>query len=228
MPIFNKYAGRLLKRVLLDRRQINLYLYNEHSNKIIKIMKSIYADGILQMYYGEAYIIAVNVMQAQKIDGDMAEVGVYAGGSAKIICEFKKDKQLHLFDTFEGLPTPGENDIISSSLYKGEYAASLKSVKEYLKEYKRIKFYKGVFPETINPVKNKKFSFVNLDVDLYKSTKDCIKFFYPRMTKGGIIMSHDYSSPEAAGVKKAFDEFFKNKPEPIIELPGCQCIVVKT
>lgn len=46
------------------------------------------------------------------------------------------------------------------------------------------------------------------------------------MTKGGVIISHDY--PSAAGVKKAFDEFFKDKPEPIIQISGSQCLVVKT
>ncbi len=50
------------------------------------------------------------------------------------------------------------------------------------------------------------------------------------MQKGGVIMSHDYVASDGSitGVKKAFDEFFKNKPEPIIELSGSQCIIVKT
>ena len=47
------------------------------------------------------------------------------------------------------------------------------------------------------------------------------------MNKGGIIMSHDYFYAE--GVRKAFDEFFSDKPEPIIELPSTytQCLIVK-
>ena len=45
------------------------------------------------------------------------------------------------------------------------------------------------------------------------------------MQKGGIILSHDYSHLE--GVRKAFDEFFKNKPEKILELPMTQCMVIK-
>ena len=66
---------------------------------------------------------------------------------------------------------------------------------------------------------------VHLDVDLYKSTLDCLKFFYPRVNKGGIIISHDY--PSVNGVKKAFDEFFKDKPEPIIRVSYNQCLIVK-
>src|SRR5665647_1277936 len=50
---------------------------------------------------------------AAKIEGDMAEVGTYKGGSAKIICEVKGNTPLHLFDTFEGLPDVEEIDVWS-------------------------------------------------------------------------------------------------------------------
>ena len=40
------------------------------------------------------------VKATRKLSGDIAEVGVYRGGSAMIICEAKGNKKLHLFDTF--------------------------------------------------------------------------------------------------------------------------------
>ena len=52
-----------------------------------------------------------------------------------------------------------------------------------------------------------------------------MEFFYPRMVPGGVMLTHDYSL--LGGVKKAFDEFFADKPEGIIELPTTQCMVVK-
>ena len=152
----------------------------------------------------------------KKIKGDIAEVGVYKGGSAKLICEAKGDKPLHLFDTFEGLPKVSKFD--DRKLLKGMFNAPLEDVKRIiLKKYRNVFFYKGLFPETAQLVKNKLFSFVHLDVDLYKSTKSCLEFFYPRINKGGIIISHDFG---LRGVRKAFDEFFKDKPELIIEIPG--------
>jgi hypothetical protein len=54
----------------------------------------------------EAFQIFRAVKQTSKINGDIAEVGVYRGGSSKLICEAKGNKRLHLFDTFEGLPAP--------------------------------------------------------------------------------------------------------------------------
>jgi len=61
-------------------------------------------------------------------------------------------------------------------------------------------------------------------VDLYKSTIDCLGFFYPRMIQGGIILTHDYHTD---GVQTAFKEFFDGKKIPIIELTGSQCMVIK-
>src|SRR3989338_3807176 len=144
------------------------------------------------------------VQKTEKVDGVIAEVGVYKGGSAKLIREVTQ-KPLHLFDTFEGLPSLCEHDD-PGQFHKGDYSASLESVKNYLKDYTNISFYKGVFPSGVEPVRSKRFSFVHLDVDIYESTLNCLEFFYPRMSKGGVIISHDY--PDSRGVKKAFDEFF--------------------
>ena len=172
----------------------------------------------------EAYHIYMAVKRTQKIPGDIAEVGVYKGGSAKIICSAKGDKALHLFDTFEGLPKVDDIDMVWP-FYEGKFAASYDDVKNYLKHDKNVHFYKGIFPDTSDPVKDKKFSMVNLDVDCYESTKLCLEFFYSRMNPGGIILSHDYIN--APGVKKAFDDFFGGRAEPVLETAGSQCLVVK-
>ena len=158
-----------------------------------------------------------------KIGGDIAEVGTYHGGSAKIICEVKGDRPLHLFDTFKGIPEVEEID--AREFVVGQYAASLETVTNYLNDYPNVYFYKGNFPLTAKPVEGKTFSLVHLDVDTYKSTLSCLEFFYPRMSKGGIILSHDYLS--VLGVTKAFDEFFEEKLEPIISLTGRQCLIMK-
>ena len=156
--------------------------------------------------------------------GDIAEVGVYKGGSAKIICSAKGDKHLHLFDTFEGLPKVDEIDMVWP-FYEGKFAASYDSVREYLKDGENVYFLQRNLSRTSDPVKDKLFSLVNLDVDCYESTKQCLEFFYSRMSPGGIVLSHDYIT--APGVKKAFDDFFDGKPEPVLETAGSQCLVVK-
>jgi len=208
---------------IANRGRFSHYGCNDRK-EFAKSLKKIRSETELLLEDIEAYYIFMTVKRTQKVPGDIAEVGVYKGGSAKIICSAKGDKHLHLFDTFEGLPKVDDIDMVWP-FYEGKFAANYDSVKAYLKDDSNVHFYKGIFPDTSDPVRDKTFSMVNLDVDCYESTKLCLEFFYSRMSKGGIILSHDYIT--APGVKKAFDDFFDSLPEPVLETAGSQCLVVK-
>lgn len=171
----------------------------------------------------EACQLISAVTATEKLGGDMAEVGVAFGASAKLIAMYAPGRPLHLFDTFEGLPEVMDQD--SSKFSKGQFRCTLADVKTYVPD-QQVRFYKGLFPLTADPVRDHTFSFVHLDVDLYASTIAGLKFFYPRMCPGAILISHDYVTSD--GVNTAFAEFFADKPEPVIELSGYQCMVVKT
>ena len=138
----------------------------------------------------ESYII-YSVSRAQsRLDGAFAEVGVFRGGSARILCETKEDKPLHLFDTFEGLPESSQHD--RNIHRQGQYHCSLPEVQEFLKSYKNVHFHPGIFPKSSEGVEEQMYAFAHFDVDLYDGTKACLEYFYPRMTPGGIMLSHDY------------------------------------
>lgn len=159
-----------------------LKFYKDRS--IINLIRAIQKDGGSLMWPTELVQIYHCVSSAKKLSGDFAEVGVYLGRSAKLICEAKGDRTFHLFDTFEGLPKSTSWD--PNIVYEKMYAADLDLVKSYLDDYKNIIFHSGLFPKSAEPVKNKLFAFVHLDVDLYRSTLECLKFFYPRM-EGGVL-----------------------------------------
>jgi hypothetical protein len=170
----------------------------------------------------EAYLIRAAVLATAQLPGDLAEVGVFRGGTARVICEAKGRRTLHLFDTFEGLPAP---TVVDTEFRQGEYACDLTSVQTYLAEFEAVFFHQGLFPQTATPVTDKTFSFVHLDVDLYQSTFDAITFFYPRLHVGGVLISHDYVRFPA--VRQAFDDYFSGTAQPVIEMTGNQCLVVR-
>ncbi len=171
----------------------------------------------------EQYLIYSAARGQSKMPGAMAEVGVFRGGSAKLICEVKGDKALHLFDTYEGLPpsSPADRDIHREH----QYACDLEEIQQYLSGYDNLHFHKGIFPDSAAGVPEQTYCFVHFDVDLYEGTRGCLEYFYPRMQRGGIMISHDYSI--LSGVEKAFGEFFEDKPEEIIDQPTTQCMIVK-
>lgn len=141
-----------------------------------------------------------------EVGGDLAEVGVYKGGTAKLIRELPGI--LHLFDTFKGLPDLMTKD--DAEHYEVGHMAVDKSVENMLKELPNTKVYKGVFPKTASKVKGR-FAFVHIDVDIYQSTKDALEFFWPKLNIQGTMIVHDY--PAHPGVTKAVDEYFEGKRE---------------
>jgi O-methyltransferase len=167
------------------------------------------------------------VRATSKLGGAMAEVGVFLGTSARLICEADSMRPLHLFDTFQGLPEPAETDveIHVGRFEKNEFACPLDQVKKYLKSFANVHFHPGLFPATGGAVRDERFSFVHSDVDLYASTRSVLEFFYPRLLPGSVILTHDFAT--AQGPHQAFTEFFKDLPEPLIELPGDQAMIVK-
>jgi len=193
--------------------------YNSEFLRIIELVKEkCYMDN------EEKYTLYSSMKSVSFLKGSVAEVGVYKGGSAKILCEIKGKRKIHLFDTFEGLPQPSKKDTVKVGWLSD---TSLKSVKDYLSEYENIFFHKGYFPQTSEDLTSEEFCFVHLDTDLYQSTLDSLEFFWPRMVKGGRIISHDYNALEVIGVKQAFQEFFKGSPESIIEIADTQVMVIK-
>ncbi len=181
-------------------------------------------SGRESLLSGNEAFTLYSIARAQSgFEGEMAEVGVYQGCSAKIISSASGGRPLHLFDTFSGLPDPAafEHDRMRS----GHYAASLDGVRSFLADLPNVTFYPGLFPDTAGPAADRRFSFVHLDVDLKSSTLACLEFFYPRLVPGGVLMTHDFSYLD--GVREAFAEFFADKRERPIELPTSQAMLVK-
>jgi hypothetical protein len=142
----------------------------------------------------------------QHLPGDLAEFGVYYGGSARLIATALPEKSLHLFDTFSGLP---EDDTAPGGHHaKGEFACPLEVVKDNLRGC-NVRFYPGTFPaSTANVPAVVTFCFVHVDCDLYRGTVDAIQFFWPRLVTGGVLLFDDFDWPKCPGVAMAVRAFF--------------------
>jgi O-methyltransferase len=130
-------------------------------------------------------------------------------------------RTFHLFDTFAGF---SEKDLIYEKQQGGKYSTKefsdtdLETVKKYVDAKENAIYYPGYFPSTATGLDNTKFSFVHLDADLYLPTIEGLKFFYPKLSAGGVIIIHDYNHTWD-GIKKALNEFMPTIPETLIELP---------
>jgi O-methyltransferase len=170
------------------------------------------------------YIIRHNV------PGSIVECGVWKGGSmmavAKTLLELETERDLYLFDTFEGMPPPTAVDV---DLYGVQADVLLKTnpmtpAIAPFKEVCRNMYSTGYNPTRINLVRGKvedtlpraaprEIALLRLDTDWYQSTLHELVHLYPRLIKGGILIIDDYG--HFVGSKKAVDEYFQKNGIPI-------------
>ena len=77
----------------------------------------------------------------------------------------------------------------------------------------------GYFPESLKGLEED-FAFVSIDVDFEESIYECLKYFYPRLSKGGYIFVHDYNS-SLLGVEKAVDRYENDINQTLCKMPLC-------
>ena len=162
------------------------------------------------------------IVYQRDLEGSVAEAGVFQGEYAKYINKAFPDRKLYLFDTFEGFDKK-DTDIEKingfSDAQEGYLNITSQDIVMQKMQYpKNCVIKKGYFPESANGIDDK-FVFVNLDLDLYMPTKNGLRYFYEKMTKGGIIIIHDYFSDGYYGVNKAVDEFIDEYNGEIYSFP---------
>ena len=163
-------------------------------------------------------ILNVKQVMSEGIPGDFAELGVWRGNTASVLAHFaaENNRRVVLFDTFKGF---SDSDLrgIDSKKEPAFSDTSLEEVKALLGSHAPIcEFGIGYFPDSVTEAHRRIYSVVSLDCDLYLPTKAGLNFFYPLMSKGGLLMIHDYSSRQWEGSKQAVDEFCAETGEQVI------------
>jgi tetratricopeptide (TPR) repeat protein len=190
--------------------------------------------------YREAFLRALEYVAVAGITGEVLEFGVLGGFTARIIAETMRDlliaKQLHLFDSFEGLPeytSPVDAhsyDIEGRKLWADRMRFSDAFVAELgepidqhifsrlcdVLSPERLFVYRGFFAQTLQKPPGVKAALVHVDCDLYQSTKEVLTRLYESdvLQDGGVVLFDDYNCFKASpyfGERRAFREFLEGQ-----------------
>lgn len=151
--------------------------------------------------------------KVKHLEGDIVECGVGKGRSFMIFTFLSKGgKNVVGYDSFKGFPEPTIKDLSNRNPKKGEWSGtSILDVHTSLKvSYIRntlIALVDGFFDQTIQRWGDNKIALLHLDCDLYESYKICLKYLYPKVVKGGVILFDDYNYSDWPGATKAVDEY---------------------
>jgi macrocin-O-methyltransferase TylF-like protien len=155
-------------------------------------------------HFLEHLVIATRILEIPRsITGCVVECGTYKGGSAanlSLVCALA-GRQLEVFDSFEGLPIPGERDqahlVLDRSqihTYKqGDWCGTIDEVRENIARYgnaRVVSLHSGYFEDTL-PLLDKECVAAFADVDLVSSLKTCLKHLWPLLCQGGYMFTHE-------------------------------------
>jgi O-methyltransferase len=189
----------------------------------------------------QALIDAVRYCVRRGVPGDFAECGVWRGGSVLAMALTLQElgetgRDLHLYDTFEGMTAPGEHDVSEfdppalatweEAQKRGElpFAEVLEvegfdtqAVRETVLSSgypaERVHLVAGPVEETLPRHAPGELAVLRLDTDWYESTRHELEHLYPRLAVGGVLIVDDYGHWK--GARRAVDEYFAGR-EPLL------------
>lgn len=154
------------------------------------------------------------------IPGDFAECGVYAGAEVGVMAKALlmagvTNRRVHIFDSFQGIPQPGPDDLefIAAGTRKGGACCPMAGVQKNMKDWgipeSLLVYHPGWFSDTLPNCGVESLALLRLDGDLYESTRDCMKYLYPKVSVGGWVIVDDYP---LSGCRKALHEVIYPQP----------------
>jgi O-methyltransferase len=208
--------------------------YDDEAKEIIRAVRPWTMTGPDKIY---ALIQAVRYVARHRIPGDVVECGVWRGGSMQAVARTlasagDTSRDLHLFDTYEGMPPPSDRDVRRSDERTADEllatespeeskvwaVATLEDVQDGFSQVpypaERVHFVKGKVEDTIPGHAPEQISILRLDTDWYESTRHELEHLYPRLSPGGVLLLDDYGYWE--GAREAVDEFLEQSGERLL------------
>jgi hypothetical protein len=170
---------------------------------------------------GEAIYIIQNLHEGLRVPGDVCEFGVAQGATSRLLASeiMSTNRNLWLFDSFEGLPAPGPQDKLINDIFSLGSMDKYKGTMASPEAEMRSKLYSINFPPARTKVKKgwvrdsiksgelpTQVSFAYVDFDFYDPIKDALEFLDSRMPPGGRIVVDDYGF-FSEGAQLAVDQF---------------------
>ena len=147
------------------------------------------------------------------VEGAIADLGAYRGDISWQLNAMMPERKLYLFDTFTGYDERDiakEQQLQLSEAQAGTYSLSSNEL-EHLNERilgrmpyaDMVEIRSGWFPETAFDLEDEKYAMVHIDTGLYAPTYSGIQYFFPRMSKGGVILVSGYTNGKSQSVCQA-------------------------
>ena len=183
------------------------------------------------MYLRRLLYLEHLLKQVEQVKGRIVECGVGPGRTILIfslLTQFvARPREIWGFDTFDGMPPPTAEDGESNVGMAGVWKHPQEQVEALLVHNRlnadfirdKITFVPGLLNDTLPRYDGGPIALLHLDVDFYESYRTALKYLWPHVAVGGMVVFDEYLKPSWPGATQAVDEFFAGRPEQIEESP---------
>ncbi len=180
------------------------------------------------------YIECWAANHGMRLDGDFVCCGVNTGIIPLAICEYcdinNTDKVFWLFDTYEGIPTSqmtAAEAIRRAETMADFYSECFDLAQRNFAPFPKAKLVRGMVPDTLTSVPIDRVAYLSIDMNIVFPEIEAIKFFWPKLTPGAIVILDDYAFKDHEEQHNAMDAFAFSVGVSILTLPTGQGMIVK-
>lgn len=202
------------------------------SNEFVQIREKCRKYTMVSDEAMRALYDAVHYIQDQCVSGDLVECGVWRGGCSMLMVHTlegigESDRHIYMYDTFSGMSSPTDIDIkisdghsptngtekwnrLNRQNYTDWQYCPYDEVRDNMISTNyppnRIHLIKGKVEDSIPVTSPSSIALLRLDTDFYESTLHELRYLFPLLEAGGVLIIDDYDS--WAGSRNAVDEYF--------------------
>jgi O-methyltransferase len=223
--------------IIIDRASFTMF--SKKDEEIVNFARPFTLGGSDVKKKLVSMVLATRHVVQNDIKGAVVECGVLRGGYIVAACktlvqEGIDNREIYLYDTFEGMPKPDKNDghdafapfsdalnhfkgrktgSDSSNWFKARLQDCQQNVLSTGYDKDKIHFVKGKVEDTLHKISPESVSLLRIDVDLYSPTKTALAHLFPKLSIGGILIMDDYGVWR--GARQAADEYIEENNVPI-------------
>ena len=226
IEIIKSLSPQVYKEICINQHKL-MYINQKDfvdDKKLIGKGKYATQEYMLEYYRYRTFEFVAEEIEAAHIDGCIAEFGVFRGTFSALMNEKMPERKLYLFDTFQSFDQNEYKEELEKERCQDGFIdvfkdTSVEKVISNMLHPEQCIPRVGFFPDTADGLREISFAFVSIDVDFEKSIYEGLKYFYPRLNKGGAIFVHDYNNSFLHGVKKAVDKYEETIGETLVRMP---------
>lgn len=199
--------------------------------------RAVKAEGVDHSIQWRLHILFWAAKTAIRLSGDFVECGVNKAHCSTAIMTYLNwnkshgSRKYYLMDTFCGLVdslvSEEEKALGRVEMFKDYYSECYEIAKKNVEEFNDVVFIRGPIPDTLQENPSQQIAFMHIDMNCAAPEVAAVRYFWPKIQTGGVVVLDDYAYHGYRPQKEAMDALGKELGFTVASLPTGQGLIIK-